>query len=186
MTECTFVNDCENDLQSGRTWSIFSRSMAPAPIGAGHYFGGENAAIQRAGALFRFHQIGKRSRTTGKTPDGQSPSEALQINTLATNYYAITALAQAPGRAQSGPEPVLQEPRSGLPAQEPERRSGPPERARQERRYLPAREPVLGRSDCTRREKSRSQARQVLSETSFGNSYAGEIKMPYSGLESPE
>lgn len=42
-----------------------------------------------------------------------------------------------------------------------ERRSDPPE-------------PVRGRSGCTRQGKSRSQARQVLSETSFGNSYAGE------------
>jgi len=64
-----------------------------------------------------------------------------------------------PEHLRPGPEPELA--LRELPARE--RRSDPPERA-----------PERGRSGCTRQGKSRLQARQVLSETSFGNSYAGE------------
>ena len=70
----------------------------------------------------------------------------------------------------SRPEPVPVQPR---PEPEPPELV-PPELPARERRYPPERVPGLGRSGCTRQGKSRLQARQVLSETSFGNSYAGE------------
>jgi hypothetical protein len=75
----------------------------------------------------------------------------------------------------SGPEP--EPPEHSGPGQEPERRSDPPERelpARERRSDPPEQAPDWGRSGCKRQGKSRLQARQVLSETSFGNSYAGE------------
>jgi hypothetical protein len=73
-------------------------------------------------------------------------------------------------QAPPGPEPVPLEP-PGLPEQEPvpqELAQPPGPGLRQEPE----------RSGCTRPEKSRSQARLILSETSLGNSYAGEIEMP--------
>lgn len=63
------------------------------------------------------------------------------------------------------------------PAPVPERRSGPPAReqpARERRSDPPERAQDLGRSGCTQQGMSQLQARQVLSETSSGNSYAGE------------
>jgi hypothetical protein len=79
-------------------------------------------------------------------------------------------MAQERAQAQERPEPVPPEPRSGLPEEQlapvPRERPGPGHRQEPER------------SDCTRPEKSRSQARLILSETSLGNSYAGEIEMP--------
>jgi hypothetical protein len=69
--------------------------------------------------------------------------------------------------------------RAQVPAQpdpEPERELCPPERELAQPPVGLRQEPE--RSDCTRPEKSRSQARLILSETSLGNSYAGEIEMP--------
>jgi hypothetical protein len=68
--------------------------------------------------------------------------------------------AQVPARP--GPEPVREQP-------VPQERAQPPG---------PGLRQEPERSDCTRPVKSRSQARLILSETSLGNSYAGEIEMP--------
>lgn len=81
-------------------------------------------------------------------------------------------LAQEPGPEHSRPEPEPPEP-SRLVREPPEPRSDLPERELPLVREPPP-EPERARSDCTRQGKSRLQARQVLSETSFGNSYAGE------------
>lgn len=99
-------------------------------------------------------------------PGRHSPSEALHVQ---TKLQAITepVQEQVPERSRREPEPERFDPGLELPELA---QLAPPAR---ERRSDPP-EPARGRSGCTRQGKSRSQARQVLSETSFGNSYAGE------------
>ena len=112
--------------------------------------------------------------TTDNTPDGRSAHPRRRNSDL---LHAIRE------RALGLQEHRALQVRQAHQARPEERRSDPvrvqpelvlPERPREEQHYRPAREPDSGRSDCKRPGKSRLQARQVLLETSFLNSYAGE------------